>query len=257
MRHIAPTGAGPAALSQAHQTPPTTSDEATRRWRGFAPHKQVVIDRLCEDQYMLCCYSELRADLHGLGYHIEHTENKSDYPQRTFDWSNLAACALSSDEGLPKLASHRAASLGKVDVNFGGHAREKQNHVDFLQFVSIRDPQCATYFAYLSNGKMCPNLNRSPADQAKAEYTIRVLNLNSPYLVTLRRNLWDELDALLAHHLDKGWSIEHLCQGEVTPRGRHTAPHYLPVLNSFFSLTRQFFGPVAEQTLRQYAPELA
>jgi uncharacterized protein (TIGR02646 family) len=256
VRHVLPTGAGPVALSQAHQTPPTTSDEATRRWRGFAPHKQAVIDRLLEDQYMLCCYSELRADLYGLGFHIEHIENKSDFPQRTFDWPNLAACTLSSEEGLPKLASQRSASLSKVEVNFGGHAREKQNQVDGGQFVSIRDPQCATYFAYLSNGEMSPNLNRSLADQARVEYTIRVLNLNSPYLVTLRRNLWDDLDALLAHHLENGWSIKHLCQGEITPFGRHAAPHYLPALNSFFSLTRQFFGPVAEQALREYAPEL-
>lgn len=253
MRHILPTGAGPIALSKAQQTTP---DEATRRWRGFAPHKQAVSDCLWEDQYMLCCYSELRADLYGLGYHIEHIENKSQHPQRTFDWPNLAACALSSEEGLSRLASPRAASLGKAEVIFGGHAREKQNQVDLAQFVSIRDPQCATYFAYLSNGEMRPNLNHSLADQARAEYTIRVLNLNSPYLVTLRRNLWDELDALWAHHQDKGWSIEHLCQGEISPYVRHTDAYDLLVLNSFFSLTRQFFGPMAEQTLRQYAPGL-
>jgi uncharacterized protein (TIGR02646 family) len=236
--------------------PPTTSDEATRRWHGFAPHKQSVVDRLLEDQYMLCCYSELRADLYGLGYHIEHLENKSQHPQRTFDWPNLAASALSSEEGLPKLASYRAAS-GKVEVNFGGHAREKQDQVDLAQFVSIRDPQCATYFAYLSNGEMGPNLNRSLADQGKAEYTIRVLNLNSPYLVNLRRNLWDELDELFMQHLGNGWNIDYLCMGELIPHGRHNAPHYIPVLNSFFSLTRQFFGQVAEQTLLQHAPGLA
>lgn len=256
MRHVLPTGAGPVPLSLAHQTQPATSDEATRRWHGFAPNKPAVIDHLWQDQYMLCCYSELRADLYGLGYHIEHIENKSQNPQRTFDWSNLAASALSSKVGLPKLASHRAASPDKVEVNFGGHASEKQKQVDMVQFVSIRDPQCASYFAYLSNGEMGPNLNRSPTDQARADYTIRLLNLNSPYLVTLRRNLWDELDTLLEQHLVNGWSLEHLCQGEITPHGRHTAPHYFPVLNSFFSLTRQFFGPMAEQTLRQHAPQL-
>lgn len=254
MRHVAPTGAGPVALSQAHRTPPTTPKEATDRWQGFA-HKQAVIDRSLEDQYMLCCYSELRADLYGLGYHNEHIENKSQNPQRTFDWPNLAACALSSEEGLPKLKLQRD-SLGKVEVNFGGHASGKQDHVDLAKFVSIRDPLCATYFAYLSNGEMGPNLNRSSADQARAEYTIRQLNLNSPYLVNLRRNLWDELDALWADHLDNGWSIDHWCQGEITPHGRHTPPHYQAVLNSFFSLTRQFFGPVAENILRQYAPGL-
>ena len=72
MRHVLPTRAGQVALSQAHQTPPTTADESARRWHGFARHKQTVINSLLEDQYMLCCYSELRADWYGLGYHIEH-----------------------------------------------------------------------------------------------------------------------------------------------------------------------------------------
>jgi uncharacterized protein (TIGR02646 family) len=256
MRHVLPTGDGPVTLSREHQTPPTTADEATHRWHGFKPHKSDALDRLLSDQYMLCCYSELRADLHGLGYHIEHIENKYQTPQRTFDWLNLAACALSSEEGLPKMAAQRATSPDKVEMNFGGHAREKQQQVNLEQFVSVRDPQCAAYFAYLSNGEMRPNLSRSPADQAKANYTIRLLNLNSPYLVTLRRNLWDELDGLLAQHRERGWSVEHLCQGELTPQGARTPPHYFPVLNSFFSLTRQFFGPTAEQTLRQYAPAL-
>ncbi|EJT4385593.1 TIGR02646 family protein, partial [Salmonella enterica] len=49
---------------------------------------------LLNEQYHLCCYSEIRADLRGLGYHIEHVENKSQQPGRTFDYQNLAASAL-------------------------------------------------------------------------------------------------------------------------------------------------------------------
>lgn len=256
MRHIAPTGAGPVSLSQADQSPPLTQDEATRRWNGFASYKPAVQERLLEDQYMLCCYSELRADLYGLGYHIEHIENKNQNPARTFDWPNLAASALSSEQGLPKLAAYRTANSGDA-VNFGGHASQKQIHVDLARFVSIRDPQCASYFAYLSNGEIQPNLDRTAADQAKAGYTIELLNLNSAYLVTLRRRFWEELDDLYAQHHHRGWSIDHLCMVELLPAGRSNAPHYTPTLNSFFSLTRQFFGQVAEQTLQQYTPELA
>lgn len=53
---------------------------------------------LLNEQYHLCCYSEVRADLRGLGYHIEHVENKSQHPERTFDYLNLAASALDSGE---------------------------------------------------------------------------------------------------------------------------------------------------------------
>ena len=255
MRHVSPTGAGPVVLSRAHLKPPATPVEATSRWNSFTSHKQTVLDRLLEDQYMLCCYSELRSDLHGLGYHIEHIENKNQYPQNTFDWPNLAASALSSEQGLAQMASYRK-TLVETEVNFGGHAHRKQEAIDFTQFVSIRDPQCATYFSYLSNGEIAPNLNRELTDQAKAKYTIEVLNLNSPFLVPLRRNLWDDLDELLLLHQKNGWSIDYLCLGELVPHGRITDPHYIPVLNPFFSLTRQFFGQVAEQVLHQHAPGL-
>ena len=61
-------------------------------------HKAKVQDNLLDEQYGLCCYSELRADLEGLGYHIEHLRPKSHYPALTFDYTNLAASALSNDD---------------------------------------------------------------------------------------------------------------------------------------------------------------
>ncbi len=211
--------------------------------------------RLLEDQYFLCCYSELRADLHLLGYHIEHIENKSQTPQRTFDWPNLASSALSSTEGLPKLASQRD-KLSGAEVNFGGHASKKQDSVNMAQFISIRDPDCASYFSYRSDGEIRPNLRKSTEDQAKADYTITLLNLNSPFLVVLRRKLWDELDALINEHQQQGWSLQHLCMGELLPYGGRSEPHYANALNSFFSLTRQMFGQIAESTLQTHAPQL-
>ena len=63
-------------LEQAHLNPPQTSYEATTRWSSFG-HKQAVLTMLLDEQYQLCCYSELRADQKGLGYHVEHIENKS------------------------------------------------------------------------------------------------------------------------------------------------------------------------------------
>ncbi|ELI0860547.1 TIGR02646 family protein, partial [Salmonella enterica] len=74
---------------------------------------------LLNEQYHLCCYSEIRADLRGLGYHIEHVENKSQQPGRTFDYQNLAASALDSENGL---------HLFGINA-FGGHARGKQEAV--------------------------------------------------------------------------------------------------------------------------------
>lgn len=255
MKHIAPTGNGPRELSKANQNPPGTADEATRRWQSLGD-KQKILERLLEDQYFLCCYSELRADLRPpLGYHIEHIENKSQAPQRTFDWANLAGSALDSERGLSFLANERKQSNGE-EINFGGHASGKQNSVDMAQFISIRDPDCASYFRYISDGKIRPNLRKNPADQARAAYTIQLLNLNSPFLVVLRRQLWDDLTDLIIGHEQQDWSLKYLCMVELLPYGRRTAPHYLPRLNEFFSLTRQLFGPIADAVLQADAPQL-
>ena len=49
-------------------------------------------------------------------------------------------------------------------------------------------------------------------------------------------------------HIEKGWSLPDLVAVDLVPSSGR--------LSRFFSLTRQFFGPVAEQTLQQQAPAL-
>jgi len=235
MKPIAPKAGGGYYLDQAHQKPPTTAGEATSRWGSFN-HTTTVLNNLLDDQYGLCCYSELRADIEGLGYHIEHLQPKSLYPLQTFDYTNLAASALSTDD----------LKTIKEDT-FGGHA--KLGVYDATLFVSCHDPDCARYFAYLSDGRVVTNDNLSNSEKDQANYTITLLNLNSPYLVNRRRRWHDELDQLFEEHIDKNWSIEHLAAIDLLPSNRQ--------LSQFFSLTRQFFGHVAEQVLQQHLPELA
>src|SRR5690554_2149422 len=97
MRHIRKQRDGGYYFDNANKNPPQTAEEATNRWSSFR-HKQTVLERLRDEQYQLCCYSEVRADLIGLGYHIEHIENKRQNPARTFDYSNLSASAIASDD---------------------------------------------------------------------------------------------------------------------------------------------------------------
>jgi uncharacterized protein (TIGR02646 family) len=105
MRCITKQGSGGYHLNLAHGNPPLTDAQATSRWRSFRRHRQQVLQSLLDEQYHLCCYSELRADQESLGYHIEHVENKSQNPPRTFDYGNLAACALDSDNDLSAFAA--------------------------------------------------------------------------------------------------------------------------------------------------------
>ncbi|SFU97655.1 retron system putative HNH endonuclease [Pseudoduganella namucuonensis] len=232
MRAIHKHGNGGYHLSQANEKPPQTAEQALTRWDSFRPkYKREVIASLLNEQYHLCCYSELRADEEGLGYHIEHVENKSQNPQRTFEYSNLAASAL----GTPDLSEYNAQG----HELFGGHAPGKQQSVDPVRFVSCHQADCHRFFAYVSDGRVVPAQELVPQERERAQYTIDTLNLNSPYLVTQRRKWWDELDALFEEHVVKGWSLADLAAVDLVPVNNR--------LGRFFSLTRQFWGPAAEQ----------
>ena len=235
MRHIRKRGNGGYHLNHSHASPPQTDQAATSRWSSFG-YKQEVLGYLLAEQYQLCCYSELHADQQGLGYHIEHVENKSQHPQRTFDYTNLAASAL------------RSVDLGLLQAVFGGHAPGKQQAVDIHRFVSPHQADCASFFTYLSDGRIVPADGLVNTDADRAQYTIDLLNLNSPYLLTQRRNWWDELDRLFAEHIADDQDLRCLAGVDLLPRHQSLSP--------FFTLTRQFFGPIAEEVLHENAPEL-
>lgn len=241
MRHIRKVGNGGYHLNQSHTNPPQTDIAATSRWKSFG-YKQDVIACLLFEQFNLCCYSELRADQHGLDYHIEHVENKGQHPQRTFDYTNLAASAFSSEEISPFLAAQPAATL------FGGHALGKQRAIDMQRFVSPYLAECAKLFAYISDGRVVPVDGLGDIDIDRVQYTIDILNLNSPYLLTQRRRWWLELEKFFDEHIAGGMDLHCLVCVDLLPRNQ--------LLNSFFSLTRQFYGPIAEEVLHQNAPEL-
>jgi uncharacterized protein (TIGR02646 family) len=241
MRAITKQGRGGFHLGQAHQTPPATPDQATSRWKAFRQHKGEVMRALLEEQFNLCCYSELRSDRVGLGHHVEHVENKSQNPGRTFDYTNLAASALDSRSDLGVLKARQEEA-------FGGHAKGKQQGVDMARFVSCHQTDCSRFFAYLSDGRTVPANPLDAQDTDRAQYTIDLLNLNSPYLVNLRQQWWIELEELFDEHQAKGWSLHALVSVDLIPRNQQ--------LSQFFSLTRQFFGPVAQQVLQFQMPTL-
>ena len=237
MRMVAKRAYGGYHLARQNGNQPATAAEAKSRWGRF-DKKPEVLALLLEEQYRLCCYSEVRADLIGLGYHIDHVQPKSDYPQRTFDYENMGASALSSED-LNTFKIHK-------DELFGGHARLRE--YDSVHFVTCHEPGCHRFFAYLSDGRVVPSHHLGARDKDRATYTIDVLNLNSPYLVAQRRQWWGELEEHFDRHVIKGWSIEDLVAVCLVPTAG--------ALSQFFSLTRQFFGAVAEAVLLQEAPEL-
>jgi uncharacterized protein (TIGR02646 family) len=240
MRHIRKRGNGTVQLQNKDKNPPNTSAEATTLWRSLKK-KDVLIDQLLEEQFHLCCYSEIRADLHKIGWHIEHLENKSQAPARTFKYDNLAASAFSSDDlGKKKFR-------GKV---FGGHTPGKQGTVNVGMFISPAQADCARFFAFLSDGRITPAMDLPALDEARAVYTITLLNLDSSTLKAKRKLLWDDLQKVLTKYGDQEADLRKAIAADLAPGtdGR---------LNEFFSLARQFFGAHAEACIRAYAPTLA
>lgn len=243
MTVIQKQGSGGFYLNQSHSKSPQTPEQASSRWSSFG-HKDYVLQSLLTEQFHLCCYSELRADEEGLGYHIEHVENKRQNPRRTFDYANLAASALDS-------ANDLGTFKARGNEVFGGHGPGKTGAygpVDFHRFITPHQSDCRRFFAYLSDGRVTPADDLDDTERDRAQYTIDTLNLNSAFLITRRRQWWDELDELFEEHLKKGWSLPDLVAVELVPAAGK--------LSRFFSLARQFFGPVAEQTLQQQAPAL-
>lgn len=231
MRPVRKQGGGGFHLDRAHAHPPADAAQARSRWASYG-HKQDLLTRLCDEQFMLCCYSELRPDLLGLGYHVEHVVPRSAAPMRTFDYANLAASALSSEEDLADF-KQRALQV------FGGHAKGSTH--DPTLFISCHQADSARFFAYLSDGRVVPAASLNAHDRSRAEYTIELLKLNSGFLVQRRRAWWDELDRLYQEHQQLNWDVQALAALELTPCAG--------ALNEFFSLTRQFFGPVADEIL--------
>jgi hypothetical protein len=159
----------------------------------------------------------------------------------------LAASALDDKNGLRRLKKPHQDAPEEI---FGGHASGKSASVNLAQFISCHQYDCARYFTYLpTSGEVVPReIGLTEDEKAKAKYTIELLNLNSPFLITHRRQWAQELQSLFDQHREKGWSLTHLAQVDLLPTAGK--------LNRFFSLTRQFYGLLAEQVLAENAPEL-
>ncbi len=197
MRYIKKKGdSGCFPLNQAHNNPPQDKAEARSQWGSFRDKSQLTA-LLGKEQYFLCAYSEIEIlrDNSTVGTHIEHVKPKSRYPQQTFDYKNLVLSALSSEDLKSTIAQREV---------FGGH--HKKSHYDPTLFVSCLDNDCTDYFSYLSDGRVVPKDNDDNLHRKKAEYTIKLLNLNSPYLVNKRRDWLDVLNRCIA---DPENELEH------------------------------------------------
>ncbi|PMH46177.1 TIGR02646 family protein [Vibrio sp. 10N.286.49.B3] len=227
---------------------PATSEEATRRWKNFNG-KTELSRQLLQQQYGLCCYTELNLTDFALelnmGIHIEHERPKSMFPEHTFDYGNLLLCSLASED-----LKHFPGPL-----QFGGHF--KGNNFDTVSFVSPHQANCRDYFIYSSgNGEISPNLALSADEQKKARDTIGLLNLNAPFLKAERQQWLEDIEEYLEPLLESAdlESIKLLAETELTPFERCDARlgHTCNQLRKFHSAVRAVFGQLGEQVIQEH-----
>jgi uncharacterized protein (TIGR02646 family) len=173
MRTISKENSPPYHLEQRRLKGTPTHPE--KAWQHFS-HKEEVRNSLKQQQYCLCAYCEIR--LEELGEHIEHVMPKSQYPEKTFDYSNLVLSCLDSAilSQYPDDERSRGHSVGKRD----------NTRFDPNLFVSPLNPDCQRFFSYELTGEVEPHPALTPAEKTCAEYTIDLLNLNNRRLVQER-----------------------------------------------------------------------
>ncbi len=204
MRHIRKSASDNTCLVNRSAPPPRNPVEAKKHWQRYR-HKRNLIKQLSQEQNGLCAYTEIQPNEHSLGSHLDHVEPRSISPARTFDYFNLVVSALGNEDLRNIQKEH----------HFGGHA--KADTYDQSLFISSLDANCTKFFFYLSDGRVVPTENLSKADKKKADYTIKVLNLNSPYLVNRRQRWIKEIELHIYKNLHDSASLLKLANYYLSP----------------------------------------
>ncbi|MEG3133940.1 retron system putative HNH endonuclease [Rouxiella sp. T17] len=217
---------------------PLTALEAIRRWSRF--DSKETHTQLLYEQSDLCAYTEVSigvfaAEHNSKGAHVEHIAPKSSYPARTFDYQNLVLSVMDSND-LQKFA---------INDQFGGHF--KGNKYNPLFFISPLNPDCRTFFNYLSNGFVEPAMHLTQVERVKADYTIKLLNLNAAYLCNKRKQWIEELNIEIDNLIDDENALAILAECELCETTRVK-------LRPFHSAARQCFGRLGEAVIALNCP---
>lgn len=232
-------------------------DAAT--WDGFGSHrgssdaKRELAQALADIQHGLCGYCENA--LHPRDREIEHVVPKS-YPARgtalALDHTNLIACCRggASEPHAAELRSDPSRFLPPVRANRScGQAKGDALIDDCLDPRSL--PTLPSLFRVQIDGEVAPDgtaCRSLGVDAARVEVTIRTLGLNVPRLRAARAAHWRALLYDWDHYDGDHTKIRAAATRELLPDQSGALPH-------FFTTTRSFFGPLAEQVLDE--PDLS
>lgn len=124
---------------------------------------------LWTEQYGLSGYTE--APLHMDDSHIDHFYKRSLFRDKVHSWENLV--------------------VDTIDETYGAKYKDKLVKIapDNLKVINPVTENPNWFFRYKVNGHIVSKDNLSEAERIRADYTIKVFNLNEASLVERRRTL--------------------------------------------------------------------
>lgn len=152
----------------------------------YPQEKKCLSKQLIEDQKGLCAYCE-KSIKDGDG-HIEHFIKRSLKIELTFNWNNLFYSCMGTGAET-HCGKHKDPKIKELTEN------KKLIHPVF------DTPE--DYFEYSIDGHISVNTNLQPQEKERANYTIKIFNLNSPSLVNKRQNWWKQISSILKNYSDK------------------------------------------------------
>lgn len=240
------------------RNPEETWEHFRRRSRnGYKQVKECIL----RDQHGLCAYCEISIKLAEDENEIDDFRVEHFYPKNAtlehghnyhLDWRNLlGVCHGGSQPQVPD-ANWRYSSLKRdrsCDVPKGG------KEISEIILNPLKIPGDVRLFRYAEyNGRMYVDEDSCPRElQAKAQSTIRELNLNAPRLMRMRLEVIHKLEEEISEGLAKGMQLEEMLELLATSC---LVPDYYGITLPFFSVIRWYLGEAAEKIIRTSGTKL-
>jgi uncharacterized protein (TIGR02646 family) len=207
-----------------------------------------VLETLLESQHGVCafCEIELRAP-HALWSQVEHWHPKDPTRYQGHNWGLDFSNFMAGCEGGERDKPDVGRSLPPIsETRHCGPAKDNEDYTTILLDPRKDVPIAAPTWTFNASGEMSVNKQAPPAIAARAEQTIKLLNLDSRVLQRLRAQLWEDLNrdidavwaALGGTEEDIARAYDRLTEDKLALTGNRLEP--------FWSTIRSFLGPPAE-----------
>ena len=214
--------------------------------RRYRRAYQELVQALCHVQHGLCGYCEI--NIIPQDKQVEHVVPRSHPSQGRageLDPANMMLCCQGGT--CPTNDNERKLRPIKENRSCG---EAKENSMD-PQFIDPRDlPPLPSLVRIDDEGEISADEDACKAakiDVSRVEKTIRILGLNVKRLQKDRKQHWDDLSTNYQEYLKDPQKLEAMARMELLPGKDGRLPR-------FFSTSRSYFGPVAEQVLAE-APQ--